>query len=102
MSDDGCFELDLATIEGLVSRGFLADSARRDMDAVEQALQKFLRYEFGGKRPANQPPAKPIGDVPQFPPVATVIVSPEGRAALTLATCARTRQRLAGGALNLR
>jgi hypothetical protein len=83
MSDDGCFELDLATIEGLVSRGFLANSARHDMDAVEQALQAFLRYEFGGKRPANPSSVKPIGDVPQFPPVATVIVSPEGRAALS-------------------
>jgi hypothetical protein len=83
MSNDGCFELDLTTIEGLVSRGFLADSTRHDMDAVEQALQAFLRYEFGGKRPANPSPAKPIRDVLQFPPVATVIVSPQGRAALS-------------------
>jgi hypothetical protein len=82
MSDDGCFELDLATIEGLVSRGFLADSARHDMDAVEQALQAFLRYEFGGKHPANPSPANPIGQIPIIPPVPTVIVTEHGQRAL--------------------
>jgi hypothetical protein len=82
MSDDGCFELDLATIEGLVSRGFLADSDRHDMDAVEQALQAFLRSEFGGKRPANPSPAKPIGQVPMIPPVPTVVVTEQGQRAL--------------------
>jgi hypothetical protein len=79
---DEFFTLDRSTIEGLIERGFLAAAEQHDMDSLEKALQAFLRYEFGGKRPANLSPAKPIVDVPQSPPVATVIVSADGQRAL--------------------
>lgn len=49
-----------------------ATTTGHDMDAVEQALQAFLRYEFGGKHPANPSPANPIGQIPMIPPVPTV------------------------------
>jgi hypothetical protein len=82
--DDDCFMLDPSTIDGLVHRGFLRSEEQHDMDAVERALKAFLRFEFGGRTNGTTSSLEKLDCyVLKSPPTATVIVSPEGRAALS-------------------
>jgi hypothetical protein len=77
------FTLDRSTIEGLIERGFLTAAEQHDMDSVEKALQAFLCYEFRTKRGSTSSPAPPLNGRPLSRPVSTVVVSPQGRAALS-------------------
>jgi hypothetical protein len=80
---DEFFTLDRSTIDGLIERGFLSSAEQHDDDAIEKALQAFLRHEFRTKRGSTSSPVPPLKGPPLSRPVSTVVVSPQGRAALS-------------------